>query len=133
MVCSHVIEHVFDPVEMIDLMWAALRPGGVLLLATPNASSDVHLHFGRHWRGLEAPRHLVLFTESTLTKLLVSAGFSVTSRSDGVLETVRDSARIARQGQRITDTDRHVARRVGRDLVRTPHGHDFIKLVAHKI
>lgn len=132
-VCSHVIEHVFNPVEMIELMWAALRPGGVLLLASPNAASDVHLHFGKHWRGLEAPRHLVLFTESTLAKLLVSAGFTVASRSDRVLETVRDSARIARQGLSIIAADREVARQLGQDLIRTPHGHDFIKLVAQKI
>lgn len=74
-ICSHVIEHVFDPLEMIRLMHAALRPGGVLLVATPNARSDVHHHFGKYWRGLEAPRHLILFTESTLKSILMRAGF----------------------------------------------------------
>lgn len=132
LVCSHVIEHVFDPVEMIRLMYAALRPGGILLLATPNAVSDVHQHFGRYWRGLEAPRHLVLFTETTLTALLTTAGFQVESRSDGVLETARDSARIARQGRRVDAADREQARRLEHELIRTPHGQDFIKLVARK-
>ncbi len=132
LVCSHVIEHVFDPVEMIRLMHAALRPGGVLLLATPNAESDVHQHFGKYWRGLEAPRHLVLFTESTLSDLLTAAGFQVKSHSDGCLETARESARIARQGRRVVAADREEARRLEHALARTPQGQDFIKLVASK-
>jgi 2-polyprenyl-3-methyl-5-hydroxy-6-metoxy-1,4-benzoquinol methylase len=130
--CSHVIEHVFDPVAMIHQMHSSLRRGGVLLLATPNSQSDVHRHFGKHWRGLEAPRHLVLFTEATLTKLLLQAGFSVESRSDQVLETTRESARIANQRSKVSSADRKLARRLTRELDRTPNGHDFIKIVARK-
>lgn len=131
-VCSHVIEHVFDPVDMLRAIYAALKPGGALLLSTPNVLSDVHRHFGKHWRGLEAPRHLVLFSEASLTALLQAQAFVVTSRSDQELATVRDSARIARGGTRVNSADRALARRLGSELVRTPCGQDFIKLVARK-
>jgi 2-polyprenyl-3-methyl-5-hydroxy-6-metoxy-1,4-benzoquinol methylase len=131
--CSHVIEHVFDPVGMIHQMHSSLRQGGVLLLSTPNAQSDVHRHFGKHWRGLEAPRHLVLFSEATLTRLLLRAGFQVESKSDQVLETTRESARIARQGSKVSSGDRKLARQLTRDLERSPTGHDFIKILARKI
>jgi 2-polyprenyl-3-methyl-5-hydroxy-6-metoxy-1,4-benzoquinol methylase len=131
--CSHVIEHVFDPVDMIAAMYSALKPGGRLLLSTPNANSDVHQHFGRFWRGLEAPRHLVIFSEATLIALLRKQGFEVDSRSDNQLETARESARIARGASSASSADRAVARRLQHMLNRTSDGHDFIKLVACKI
>lgn len=131
-VCSHVIEHVFDPRAMVRLMWDALRPGGVLLLSTPNALSDLHRHFGADWRGLEAPRHLVLFTEVQLSRLLTAQGFEVGSRSDEVLETARDSARIRRRARRVSKEDRAEARRLARELPRSADGQDFIKLVARR-
>lgn len=131
--CSHVVEHVFDPVDMIAAMHLALKPGGRLLLATPNANSDVHRHFGRFWRGLEAPRHLVIFSEATLIALLRKQGFVVDSRSDDQLETARESARIVRGASSANSSDRTVVRRLRRTLKRTPEGHDFIKLLAWKI
>lgn len=130
--CSHVIEHVYDPLDMFDAIYAALKSGGRLLLATPNVKSDAHQYFGRFWRGLEAPRHLIMFSEATLIALLQERGFIVESRSDDQLETVRESARIARGGNRTNSEDRDVARQLGRSLKRTPAGHDFIKLLACK-
>lgn len=130
--CSHVIEHVFDPVDLIAAMYLALKPGGRLLLATPNANSDVHQHFGRFWRGLEAPRHLVIFSEKTLIALLQKQGFVVDSRSDDQLETARESARIARGASSSNSADRAVMRRLQSTMQRTPGGNDFIKLLACK-
>lgn len=130
--CSHVIEHVYDPVDMVRAIHAALKPGGRLLLATPNVKSDVHQYFGRFWRGLEAPRHLVLFSEATLTALLQASGFTVDSHSDDQLETTRESARMARGGERTNSEDRAVARQLRHSLKRTPDGQDFIKLLACK-
>jgi hypothetical protein len=34
-----------------------------------------HKRFGPHWRGLEPPRHLVLFTADALTRAMTEAGF----------------------------------------------------------
>lgn len=132
MTCSHVIEHVYNPQEMIRAMHVALRPGGVLLLATPNALSDVHQRFGRYWRGLEAPRHLTLFSEATLTGLLRRQGFEVTSRSDLQLETARESARIERGDSRVRSIDRQMARQLERTMPRSQAGQDFIKLIARR-
>src|SRR4030081_510780 len=41
----------------------------------PNLSSTGHKVFGGDWRGLEPPRHLVLFTATTLISTLFRAGF----------------------------------------------------------
>jgi len=72
----HVIEHVYDPIAILRRLHALLKPGGVLWLDTPNLSSLGASRFGPHWRALEPPRHLVLFTPSSLMDSLVTAGFS---------------------------------------------------------
>ena len=74
--CSHVIEHVHDPVQWIHDMHALLRPGGTLWLQTPNIGSWGHQKFGPNWRDLDPPRHLVLFTLPGMCKALTNAGFS---------------------------------------------------------
>lgn len=77
---SHVIEHVHDPVRTLADCYRLLKPGGRLWVATPNLDSYGHAHFGRHWRGLEAPRHLVLFNEQVLQRALQHAGFTKSHR-----------------------------------------------------
>jgi len=71
----HVIEHVHDPVTTLRRLHALLKPGGVLWLDTPNLSSLGALRFGPHWRGLETPRHLVLFSPASMKRALTKAGF----------------------------------------------------------
>lgn len=71
----HVIEHVHDPVATLRRLHALLKPGGMLWLDTPNFSSLGARRFGVSWRGLEPPRHLVLFNPLSLKKALHEAGF----------------------------------------------------------
>jgi predicted SAM-dependent methyltransferase len=73
---SHVIEHVHDPVGVLKSCFELLRPGGVLWLETPNICSFGHETFGRNWRGLEPPRHLVIFSPASMRGALEVAGFS---------------------------------------------------------
>lgn len=73
---SHVIEHVHEPLKLLKQCFALLAPGGRLWLETPNLRSFGHGVFGPAWRGLEPPRHLVLFDRASLTATLTAAGFS---------------------------------------------------------
>lgn len=57
-ICSHVLEHVHHPLELMGLLSNALKPHGVLLISYPNAKSHIKSEFGINWRGLEAPRHI---------------------------------------------------------------------------
>jgi 2-polyprenyl-3-methyl-5-hydroxy-6-metoxy-1,4-benzoquinol methylase len=77
---SHVLEHLHDPVAALADCHRLLGPGGRLWLATPNIDSLGHAAYGPHWRGLEAPRHLVLFDEAGLRRLLQAAGFQAVRR-----------------------------------------------------
>ena len=73
---SHVLEHLHDPVDTLKLCREILREDGLLWLATPNLESQGHARFRRAWRGLEPPRHLVLFTPAALAQALERAGFA---------------------------------------------------------
>lgn len=72
---SHVIEHVYNPADTLKQCFRLLRSGGTLWIETPNLESTGHGLYGRNWRGLEPPRHLVLFTWISLKSLLEQAGF----------------------------------------------------------
>ncbi|MEV4943530.1 class I SAM-dependent methyltransferase [Streptomyces zaomyceticus] len=88
---SEVIEHLVDPDQALDEIQRVLRPGGHLMLSTPNLAawynrvlllvgwqpvfSEVSLR-GIHGRpGTEVVGHLRLFTARALYSLLQSAGF----------------------------------------------------------
>jgi SAM-dependent methyltransferase len=72
---SHVIEHLHDPVAALAGLRDGLRPGGRLWLQTPNVESAGAQRFGADWRGLEPPRHLVLFGPGSLRLALERSGF----------------------------------------------------------
>jgi 2-polyprenyl-3-methyl-5-hydroxy-6-metoxy-1,4-benzoquinol methylase len=72
---SQVIEHVHDPRRALAECARLLKPGGTLWVATPNMNAQGHARFGPHWRGLEPPRHLVLFTADALLRACTEAGF----------------------------------------------------------
>lgn len=74
---SHVIEHLHEPVETLRLCWKLLKPGGKIAIFTPNYNAAGRLRFGALWRGLEPPRHLVMFTEQSLWQAMERCGFSV--------------------------------------------------------
>jgi len=71
---NHVIEHVPDPISTLTECARVLKKGGKLVLATPNNASLSHRVFKRDWRGLEPPRHLHIFSPSSMRRLLAMAG-----------------------------------------------------------
>jgi 2-polyprenyl-3-methyl-5-hydroxy-6-metoxy-1,4-benzoquinol methylase len=72
---SHVIEHLADPIDELKECRRILKPTGCIVIATPNAQGLGHHAFGRHWLGLDPPRHLQIFTAWALTRMLALAGF----------------------------------------------------------
>jgi 2-polyprenyl-3-methyl-5-hydroxy-6-metoxy-1,4-benzoquinol methylase len=74
---SQAIEHLYDPKGTLRECLRVLKPGGLLVMTTPNALSRGAAEFGAFWRGWEAPRHLHLFTVESLRRLTESAGFDV--------------------------------------------------------
>jgi 2-polyprenyl-3-methyl-5-hydroxy-6-metoxy-1,4-benzoquinol methylase len=72
---SHVIEHVYDPTELVRSCYSLLNEGGTLWLETPNIEGLGHSIYKSNWRGFEPPRHLVLFNQTALSKICLDTGF----------------------------------------------------------
>jgi len=104
-VCSHVLEHVHQPVHLLHLLLAALGPNGVLLLSAPNASSHLRHHYGDCWRGLEAPRHLTIPDAAWLMDWVRSQGFECTQVPSYALETAVESERMRRKASSASKED----------------------------
>jgi SAM-dependent methyltransferase len=76
-VMSQTIEHVYRPREVLKEALRLLKPGGKIILTTPNVAGHARNLFGPSWRGWEPPRHLHLFSLDTLSNLLKSSGFTI--------------------------------------------------------
>jgi SAM-dependent methyltransferase len=63
---TEVIEHVEDPVSFIGSFLEVLKPGGKIIITTPN--KDVHPK-GTVWETDYAPKHLWWFTEAGLSAI----------------------------------------------------------------
>ena len=72
---SHLIEHVYNPLQLLRECYPILKPGGYLVVVTPNGESWGHRIFKNNWRGLEPPRHLHIFIIQSLRHLAEKAGF----------------------------------------------------------
>jgi len=81
--CGDLLEHLRDPGAFLARVRPFVRPGGRLVLTTPNVANwslRLGLLFGR-WRytdrGILDRTHLHLFTRSTLVETLARAGYRV--------------------------------------------------------
>jgi 2-polyprenyl-3-methyl-5-hydroxy-6-metoxy-1,4-benzoquinol methylase len=73
----HVLEHVRQPKEYLAEARRLLRPGGRLIVQVPNAACWQFTLLGRRWNGVDAPRHMFLFRDRDLQKLLEATGFEI--------------------------------------------------------
>lgn len=71
-----VIEHLPDPLPQLRALYARLRPGGTLMLSTPNTGHWQAQRRPDLWQSYRPPSHLLYLTAPTLTLLLDAAGFT---------------------------------------------------------
>jgi SAM-dependent methyltransferase len=67
-----VIEHVTDPRALVEPCVRLLKPGGVLMVETPNTGSLLCRALGRYWPPYAPVEHLNLFSARSLEILLAS-------------------------------------------------------------
>ena len=70
-----VIEHLRQPEALARFASQALRPGGVLVVQTPDRGSLPAKLLGRYWPPIAPPEHIWYFNRANLIRLLTGAGF----------------------------------------------------------
>jgi 2-polyprenyl-3-methyl-5-hydroxy-6-metoxy-1,4-benzoquinol methylase len=100
---SHLIEHVHDPLGLLEECCRILKPGGRLALVTPNIDSAGHRIYTSSWFHLDPPRHLRIFTVGSMKSLLEKAGF----RKVKIDTTIRDAATAYAASRSVRLTSRY--------------------------
>jgi SAM-dependent methyltransferase len=116
-----VIEHLRDPFGALDRLHRALAPGGLLIVATPDAESPVSRLLGKRLEDFRRTReHLFFFGRRTLARLLDAHGFDLLSiRSIGHTFTLAHLLdRLALYNRPLFTTLRRTATRLGLGGVR---------------
>jgi 2-polyprenyl-3-methyl-5-hydroxy-6-metoxy-1,4-benzoquinol methylase len=72
-----VFEHFFHPKKALSQAQKTLKPGGILVINTPDAGSFPAKILGKYWHLISPPNHLNLFTSKNIKNLLEKNGFEV--------------------------------------------------------
>ena len=75
-IAQQVIEHVPDPRKILEKAARVIKPGGILILETPNVLGlDRRLFKETYWGGYHFPRHFNLFSPEGIAHLATQCGF----------------------------------------------------------
>lgn len=73
-VANNLIEHIYDPRAFMAELCQHLKPGGVIVLATPHMGSFWRHLMGHRWPSFKLPEHVLYFDQATLANLLRQSG-----------------------------------------------------------
>jgi ubiquinone/menaquinone biosynthesis C-methylase UbiE len=78
-----LIEHLWEPEAGLRKIASALKPGGIVVVETPNTDGyDRPLFKSGTWGGYYFPRHLNLYNFKRLAELLQKSGFEISRQSN---------------------------------------------------
>ena len=86
--CFDVLEHLYEPRQVMAKVMEWLKPGGIFYVLVPNIDSAEARVFGPYWGGLELPRHLFHYSPASLRYLANSVGLqeiSLVTRRNAVV------------------------------------------------
>lgn len=69
-----VIEHLDDPVGLLQALVKKIKPTGFLFFSTPNIGAIVPRLMGARWAFMTPPEHIGYFSRDTMKRLLATCG-----------------------------------------------------------
>lgn len=64
----HVLEHLYNPIEVLKRCARLLKPKGRIVIVTPNINSLTHKMFNKYCIHFDAPRHFYLFSLKSIKR-----------------------------------------------------------------
>lgn len=95
-----VLEHLHNPVRVLQKVHAWTRPGAWLALSVPNAGSFQLALFRDAWFPLQLPNHLFHFTRDSLASVLKAGGWTI----ENILYQRDVSYLVASLGHKLQET-----------------------------
>lgn len=118
---SQVLEHVDDPVAVLEIVHGAMQSRATAYAIVPNARSAWRSVFGSHWVHWHVPFHLFHYTASALHLLFGQTGFKILRiRNVTPGEWLLMSMRAARNARRDVWQIEHFEGQYGRRLLIAP-------------
>jgi 2-polyprenyl-3-methyl-5-hydroxy-6-metoxy-1,4-benzoquinol methylase len=75
-ITTQVIEHVYEPLTFVRQLANHTKPGGHIVIATPDIGGALRKAMGRRWPSFKAPEHVLYFDFWTLSALMHQAGLT---------------------------------------------------------
>lgn len=73
----HALEHMFEPLKVMQKVYDILEPKGSCLVRIPIMGNYGWQHYKTFWCGVDAPRHIFIPSEKGLRELVEAAGFTI--------------------------------------------------------
>lgn len=77
MIAVHVFEHLERPRDAARLCFETLRPGGALIMSTPNLAAPLKERKGDRWFGYKDPTHISMKVPAEWLAILRAEGFAI--------------------------------------------------------
>jgi len=74
---NHSFEHMPEPSDVLSRAHKLLSDTGTVMIRIPTVSSYAWEHYGVNWVGLDAPRHLFLYSLKAMGILAGKTGFTI--------------------------------------------------------
>ena len=71
----HVVEHLPNPAEVLEIMGNIIKPNGIAIISFPNIDSWQSRFFKGKWLHLDPPRHLYFFAPNDFSAVMEKYGF----------------------------------------------------------
>jgi SAM-dependent methyltransferase len=75
-IATQVIEHIYEPLPFVKQLVGHTKPGGHIILATPDIGGVLRKLMRRRWPSFKVPEHVLYFNYWTLSSLMYRAGLS---------------------------------------------------------